>query len=381
MNKKIVIGIPSYNEEDTIGYVVRQIDLGIKRFFPSAKCLIINIDSDSTDNTKEAFLSTQTFSPKKYLNAGKNPRGKGKNLIKLFKYCNDLDVDYIALFDSDIKTVKPSWVFSLLNPLITEKFDYTVPVYSRGCYDGNVTNNFAYPLTFALFGVDLQQPIGGEFGLNKRFYKYLLKQTMNKAELGFGIDIFMTYHAIGGGFKIREVYLGEKKHKPGFSTLMYKFLQFSQSALKVSRIYKGESNKVKPIKKYKNIQIFKTKKQPDKKLVAVQLKKFTQEFKNNLLEYNKYLGKELTDKIAKVIMNKKPVISSYLWVDVLARFLNACYNKKFNVRLIPKICSLIAPIFYWRVISFWGEMKYLSSIEIDEKIRNQAKLLRRKLIA
>ncbi|PIP31621.1 hypothetical protein COX24_02550 [bacterium (Candidatus Gribaldobacteria) CG23_combo_of_CG06-09_8_20_14_all_37_87_8] len=381
MDKKIAIGIPSYNEGDTISYVVKQVDLGLRKFFPLANCLIINVDSDSTDNTKEAFLKTQTFSSKKYLNTGKKPRGKGKNLIDFFKYCDSLDVDYIALFDSDIKTIKPNWVFSLLNPLITKKFDYTTPVYSRGCYDGNVTNNFAYPLTYAIFGVELQQPIGGEFGLSKRLYKYLLQRPISETDLKFGIDIFMTYHAIGGEFRICEVFLGKKKHKPGFLTLMDKFLQFSQSAIMVSRIYKDKLNKVKPVKKYKNIQIFKTKKRPDEKLVKIQLKKFKQDFKNNLSKYNRCLGKELTNRLSQVIIiDQKLTVSSDLWTDVLARFLNLCYAKNFNVKLIPKICHLIAPIFYWRVISFWEEMNYLNPIEIDKKIRNQAKLLRKKLI-
>jgi len=380
MDKRIVIGIPSYNEEDAIGYVVKQIDLGLKRFYPSSKCLIVNVDSDSEDKTKEIFLKTPTLYPKKYLNAGKKPRGKGRNLIELFKFCDNLSVDFIAIFDSDIKSIKPDWVASLLNPLITEKFDYAAPVYSRGCYDGNVTNNFAYPLTYAIFGIELQQPIGGEFGLTKRLYKYLLQQPIGKTELGFGIDIFMTYHAIGGDFKICEVYLGKKKHKPGFPTLMDKFLQISQSAIDVSRIYKNKLDKVKPIKKYKNIQVFKTRKRPNGKLVSTQLNQFRQDFKNNLVEYYKHLGEEWVDNMAQVIIsNQNPTLSSSLWAEALARFLNICYEEKFDIKSIPKICRLIAPIFYWRVISFWEEMKNLSPVEIDEKIRNQAKLLRKKI--
>ncbi len=382
MNKKIAIGIPSYNEEDTIGYVIKQVDFGLKKFFPKEECQIINVDSNSTDKTREVFLKTQTFFPKKYLNTGKQLRGKGKNLIELFKYCNKLDIDYIALFDSDIKTIKPNWVSFLLNPLITKNFDYTTPVYSRGCYDGNVTNNFAYPLTYALFGVELQQPIGGEFGLNKRLYKYLLQQPINRTTLGFGIDIFMTYHAIGGGFKICEVYLGRKKHKPGFPTLMNKFMQFCQSAIMVSRIYKDNLDKIKPVKKCKNIQIFKTKKQPDRKLVENQLKKFAQDFKKNLPEYNRYLERGLTNKLFQIIIrDQKPEVSSDLWIDTLAKFLNICFEKNFKAKSIPQLCHLIAPIFYWRAIFFWEEMKNLNPVEIDEKIRNQARLLRTKLIA
>lgn len=382
MNKKIAIGIPSHNEEDTIGYVIKQIDLGLKKFFPKEKCQIINVDSNSTDKTKEVFLKTKTFFPKKYLNAGKETRGKGKNLIELFKYCNKLDIDYIALFDSDIKSIKPKWVFFLLDPLITKNFDYTVPVYSRGCYDGNVTNNFARPLTYAIFGVELQQPIGGEFGLNKRLYKYLLQQQVNKAVLGFGIDIFMTYHAIGGGFKICEVYLGKKEHKPGFPTLMGKFLQFAQSAIAVSKIYIDKLDKIKPIKECKKTQIFKAKKRPDKKLVLFQLNQFRKKFRNNLSEYHNYIGRELTDIInCTMNTNQFPELSTDIWIEALTRFLKFCYSKNFKIKLLPKICELIAPIFYWRAISFWGEMKDLKPEEIDMEIRKQDKLLRKKLIS
>ena len=106
-----------------------------------------------------------------------------------------------------------------------------------------------------------------------------------------------------------------------------------------------------------------------------------QEFKKNLSEYPQYLGKELTDKIAQVlIINKKPTLSSTLWTDALAKFLKICYQEDFNSKLIPKIDHLLAPIFYWRAISFWGEMKNLPAKEIDKIIRNQAKLLRKKLI-
>ncbi len=382
MKKKIVIGIPSYNEEETIGYVVKQVDYGLRRYFPLLKCLIVNIDSGSTDNTKQVFLKTQTLFPKKYLNIGTKNRGKGKNIIKLFKYCNDLDVDYIALFDSDIKTIEPSWVFLLLSPLVYEKFDYTIPAYSRGCYDGNVTNNFARPLTYAVFGVDFQQPIGGEFGLNKHLYKYLLTQSINENELGFGIDIFMTYHAIGSGFKVCEVYLGKKEHKPGFPTLMNKFMDFSRSALEVSKIYRNKLNKIiKPIKECRNIQISKTRKQPDEKLVAIQLRKFAQDFEDNLLEYNKYLNKELISRLCKVIIkDQEPIISSTLWINTLAGFLNVYYKENSKTESLPKICRLIAPIFYWRVISFWKEIKYLDQIEINKRINNQSKLLKKKLV-
>ncbi|TSC72606.1 MAG: glycosyl transferase [Parcubacteria group bacterium Gr01-1014_38] len=379
--QKIVIGIPSYNEGRTINYVTRQADLGLKAFFPAADSLIINTDSDSTDNTKEAFCGTQTSAPKKYVNTGKKPRGKGKNLIALFEYCANLDVDYVAVLDSDVTTIQPSWVRSLINPLMTRQCDYTAPVYARSCYDGNVTNHFAYPLTRAVFGVELQQPIGGEFGLNKRMYKYLLRQPVTETELGFGIDIFMTFHAIGGGLKVCEVSLGKKVHKPGLSTLEDKFLQISQSAIAVSRRYRrmGRSA-IRHVEQAKSIRVFKPKRRPDKMLVSRQMEKFAREIEKNLPAYKRLLGRELTHRIARVVLlHRQPEVSSVLWIDALSRLLRNCYGKGFNAAVNAKTSRLLAPLLYWRAVSFWEEIQHLTPEEITEKIQSQARLLSAKL--
>jgi len=175
MAYKILIGIPSYNEEDSIAFVVKQIDKGIQKFYNPAECLIINLDSDSEDETKKAFLKTQTKTSKEHINTGSRPRGKGKNLLKLFQLSQELNAEYVVTVDADIKTVNQNWVFSLLNPLIKEGFDYCVPIYSRNRFEGNITNNFAYPLVYSIYGVEVRQPIGGDFGISKRLCDYLLK--------------------------------------------------------------------------------------------------------------------------------------------------------------------------------------------------------------
>ena len=51
-----VVGIPSYNEAKTIGYVTRMAGEGLAQYFPDAKSVIVNCDNNSPDGTKEAFL-------------------------------------------------------------------------------------------------------------------------------------------------------------------------------------------------------------------------------------------------------------------------------------------------------------------------------------
>ena len=174
MKKLIIVGIPSYNEEKTIGFVTQQIDAGLRKFFPHFNCYLINIDSNSEDKTVEKFLNTKTFFPKIFIKPRGLIKGKGKNLLSLFRYSLKLGGDFVAIFDSDLKSITPDWIGKLLSPLIYEDYNYVVPLYCRSCYDGNVTNHFIYPLTYALFRTKLRQPIGGEFSLDKKFYSFIV---------------------------------------------------------------------------------------------------------------------------------------------------------------------------------------------------------------
>src|SRR5688572_18125555 len=55
----IVIGIPSFNNEKTIGHVVKACYAGVSKYFPQFTSVIVNSDGGSNDNTREAVLSAQ----------------------------------------------------------------------------------------------------------------------------------------------------------------------------------------------------------------------------------------------------------------------------------------------------------------------------------
>jgi len=63
---KIIVLIPTLNEEDNIKLVTKIIDRGLTKLAVNVKvdALILNIDSGSTDQTREKFLRTKTIFPK-----------------------------------------------------------------------------------------------------------------------------------------------------------------------------------------------------------------------------------------------------------------------------------------------------------------------------
>jgi hypothetical protein len=55
----VVVGIPSYNESKTIGYVTKTAGEGLAAYFGDRRCIIVNCDNRSPDGTKEAFLGAR----------------------------------------------------------------------------------------------------------------------------------------------------------------------------------------------------------------------------------------------------------------------------------------------------------------------------------
>lgn len=211
---EIVVGIPSYNEADTIGNVVEVVDQGLETFFADRETVIVNVDNASPDGTGEAFLAVQTESPKIYLSTPEGIRGKGNNVLNLMQKSCDLGAEAIATVDADLRSIEPRWIQKLANPVL-KGFDFVTPIYLRHKYDGTITNNIAYPLVGGVLGHRLRQPIGGEFGLSTRLARELLGLDISESVRHFGIDIWLTAHACMFDARICQAFMDAPKiHNP-----------------------------------------------------------------------------------------------------------------------------------------------------------------------
>ncbi len=210
-----VVGIPSYNEAESISYPTLQADRGLSKFFPDLDTVIVNCDNNSPDGTREAFLATPTRNPKIYLSTPEGVKGNGNNFRNLFSKVLDLSAKAVVVVDADLRSITPEWIRNLGQPLF-EDFSYVSPLYVRHKYDGTITNNIAYPLTRALYGRRVRQPIGGDFGFSGHLAEVLLSSdTWTEAVSQFGIDIWMSSIAMLGREPVIQSFMGRPKvHKP-----------------------------------------------------------------------------------------------------------------------------------------------------------------------
>jgi len=221
----IVVGIPSYNNARTITHVVRAAQAGLAKYFPQFSSVIVNSDGGSKDGTCDAVLSAHIESP--HLLMLSTPLfpvhrlsapyhgipGKGSAFRLVFEIAKELGAKGCAVVDSDLRSITPEWFDLLLRPVLEGDFDFVAPYYFRHKYDGTITNSIVYPLTRALYGRRVRQPIGGEFGVSaKLISRYLERGEWETDVARFGIDIWMTTVALAEGFRTCQSFLGAKLH-------------------------------------------------------------------------------------------------------------------------------------------------------------------------
>ena len=228
----VVVGIPSYNESDTISHVTKIVGEGLEEYFPGKKSIIVNVDNNSPDNTKDAFLNTKTRIEKKYISTAHGVMGKGNNFLNLFKFAKSVDAEVTIVVDADLKSITKEWVKYLGMPIV-DGYDYVIPLYSRHQFDGTITNHICYPVMFGLLSTDIRQPIGGEFAFSPKLMKYWLKQSWTESTRQYGIDVFMSLNAVLGGFKICQAGLGAKIHKASAPKLGIMFDQVIETLLAI----------------------------------------------------------------------------------------------------------------------------------------------------
>ncbi len=227
----IMVGIPSFKNAATIGYVVRAAHAGLVQYFPDLHPVVVNADAGSPDGTGRVVIETE---PPDYVEQILLVRptnrlervsltypeidgvgGKGAALRTIFEIAAALEVQALVVVDSDLRSIVPEWIELLAGPILKGGYDFVSPLYARYKYDGTITNTVTYPLTRALYGHRIRQPIGGDFGVSGDLVKHYLELDDWTPDISrFGIDIWMTTSALAGGFAVCQTRLGAKIHDP-----------------------------------------------------------------------------------------------------------------------------------------------------------------------
>ncbi|HWE90304.1 MAG TPA: glycosyltransferase [Pseudonocardiaceae bacterium] len=216
-----VVGIPARNEAATIGAVARTADAGLARAFPDGVNVIVLAENGSVDDTAEQFLAANGQARQLVVRSGAEGTGKGTNIFAIVDQALELNADRVVLLDADVRSTEPEWIELLARAVDGDQPTLAVPMYRRNRFEANTTNHLASPLLAAVFGVHVQQPIGGEFAFNKAFMERMRAWSRPDSAYLYGIDIWLTANALREGHRVVEVPLGRKLHNSPFPKILW----------------------------------------------------------------------------------------------------------------------------------------------------------------
>ena len=381
----ILVGIPSYNNARTIGHVVRAVMAGLAKYFPKAKAVLVNSDGGSTDGTQEEmrrvriedFKTILTSHPVHPIHKIVTPYhgipGKGSAFRTIFEVAKRLNAKACAVVDSDLRSITPEWMELLLRPIYEEGFDYVAPLYARHKFDGTITNSIVYPLTRALYGKRVRQPIGGDFGFSEKLASFYLTKDVWETDVArFGIDIWMTTLAIAEGYKVCQSYLGAKIHDvkdPG-SDLGPMFTQVVSSVFRLMGDYQ---NIWKEVRESQPVPTFGFHYEVGVDPVSVNVERMIGNFRlgvKDLMEiWRKVLLPETVPWLESIgrLSDEAFSFPQDLWVHIVYDFAVAYYKGSIHREHLLK--SMI-PLYLGRVASFVMENQKSSAIEVEEEIES-----------
>jgi glucosylglycerate synthase len=365
----LLVGIPSFRNESTIGHVARAAVEGMARHFPGMRCVLMDSDGGSPDDTRRVIseLPVPENIHKVVLTYQGLP-GKGSAFRAIFEVARELGVKACAVVDSDLRSITPDWIRLLMGPVLEDGFGYVAPYYVRHKYDGTITNSIAYPLTRALYGVSVRQPIGGDFGFSSALLEHYLSRDVWSSDVArFGIDIWMTTTAINEGFRVGQAHLGAKIHDakdpaaslgPMFrqvvGTLFGLMSQYEASWMKAGAAAQapllGDAAVLEP----EAIQV----------TVPAMIERFKAACRSDMEHWSGFLSDDNLRELREVDTLAEPDFRfpADLWVRVVYDFAVA-YNAG---RLDPdRVVDSLTGLYYGRTASFCMETEAMSSAEVE----------------
>ena len=377
----IVVGIPCYNNETTIAYVLKQVSRGLAQHFKSARSVILISDGGSTDDTRE-IVRDEEIEPwqEKVVFIYRGISGKGTALRAIFEAAEKVGANACAVVDADLRSITPDWIKSLLDPVLEKDYQFVAPVYSRYKYDGTITNHVVYNLTRALYGKRVRQPIGGDFAFSRETVSAFTKQNVWMTDVArFGIDIWMTTTAITQGFRLCQSNLGVKVHDPKDPASALGAM-FRQVVWTLFTLMEQHAETWKKVQGSEAVETFGSSEFVEPEPVEINLDLLIYNYKVGFQHFGA-LWKELLSPGCYEALHKLAGAETKAFVLPMEVWARTLYELAAIFHHWPKdrakLIDVISPLYNGRIASFVNETAAMKNLECEKVVEEQAEVFER----
>lgn len=221
---KIAVLIPCYNEEKTIGKVVRD----AKAALP--KSTIYVYDNNSTDRTVEIAKEAGAVIKHEYM------QGKGNVIRRMFR---EIDAESYIMVDGD-DTYPMEFAGEMVDKVLNHNADMVVGDRLSSTYFTenkrpfhNFGNSIVRGSINQLFGCDIKDIMTGF-----RAFSYQFVKTFPVMSKGFEIETEMTIHAVSNNMQVENVIVEYRDRPEGSESKLNTYSDGIKVIMTIIRLYR-----------------------------------------------------------------------------------------------------------------------------------------------
>ncbi len=207
----VVIGIPAERDRTPAGEAALAMQAGLRALFPDRPTLTVVLASDAEGTVQPgmALLPAGDGRPAPVLHAGSS--GPESALRTLLDVALAANAPACALLEPMPRSRDPAWLRALLDPVLRGDADLVAPSYARRRFDGVLVTGIVYPLTRALFGQRIRQPLGREIVLSRRLAEHLSGDDAWRADPAHaGTELWVITKALVRECRCAQIFLGPR---------------------------------------------------------------------------------------------------------------------------------------------------------------------------
>jgi predicted GH43/DUF377 family glycosyl hydrolase len=211
----LVVGVPFYNEKDTLPQVLQVIERGLANVQAQGNALIVCAGDPKGAETLEALAGIDFQVPHLEFLMLPGSNGRGASIRAILEIADQLDAD-VLLFTADLILeasygLQPDWVRRILEPIRTE-YDFVITTIRKNYFEDCLNTLLVAPLLEVFYGYKVHNALSGVYAIANDIVEDIVAEIKfwEDATRDYGIDPWLITRAIRWNKKICEVDLGIK---------------------------------------------------------------------------------------------------------------------------------------------------------------------------
>ncbi|HSN91765.1 MAG TPA: hypothetical protein VLS93_11105 [Anaeromyxobacteraceae bacterium] len=213
---ELLVGVPAEPDRLAAADAALAVEALLREAFPSfaARAVVVTDDPQGASPPGGLPPPAPGGAPAAVYTGGR--LGPDTALPTLLEAALAHDAAACALVEAGPREPGAEWVRLLFGPVVEGGFDLVCPAYRRGRLEGLLATGLAAPLTRALFGARLRQPLGREIALSRRAAEQvLLEQGGRPDSAQAAADLWVITKALAREARVCESFLGVRPPPAG----------------------------------------------------------------------------------------------------------------------------------------------------------------------